>query len=137
MEYLPLTKDDRDLIEAAASVIKKNYVRGRHQVGAALRGSSGRVYTGVHLESIVHDICAEPVALGAAASNGEREIDTIVAVAMVDDGEPQVLSPCGTCRELITFYSPEASVIFVADGEVKKCRARDLLPGSYGDSTKA
>ncbi|KPJ63459.1 hypothetical protein AMJ44_14460 [candidate division WOR-1 bacterium DG_54_3] len=33
MEYLPITKADQELIEAATSVIRKNYVPGKHHVG--------------------------------------------------------------------------------------------------------
>lgn len=135
MKYLQLIKEDEELIEAAAQVIKRNYVRGRHHVGAAVRMRSGRVYTGVHMESRVHDICAEPVALGTAATHGEREIDTIVAVTVAGQGVARVLSPCGTCRELISFYGPEARVLFVEDGEVKKCLAKDLLPGPFVNSS--
>ena len=131
MEYLPLTEKDRELIEAAATVIRKNHVDGRHQVGAAVRSKSGRVFSGVNLESPGVDICAEPVALGMAISNGEREFDSIVAVAMEDGRDPQVLSPCGICRELIKFYGEDISIIFVEDGDLKKCRAKDLLPGPY------
>ncbi len=135
MEYLALTREDEELIGAAASVIRRNYVPGRHHVGAAVRASSGQIYTGVHLESRVHDVCAEPVALGAAASNGEREVDAIVAVMGESEGAG-ILSPCGTCRELITFTNPEMLVILTVDGEVRKCRARDLLPGPYVNSGK-
>ena len=131
MEYLPLTDRDQELIEAAKAVIRKNYENDRHQVGAAIRTRSGKIYSGVHLESPGLDICAEPVALGMAISNGEREFDSIVAVGMEFGKEPYVLSHCGICRELIKFYGEEISVIFVEKGEIKKCRAKDLLPGPY------
>ena len=134
MEYLPITKTDQELIEAATSVIKKNYVSGKHHVGAAIRGKSGRIFAGVHLESAVVDICAEAVALGMAASNGEREFDGIVAVTMAEGSEPRVISPCGTCRELIRFYGPDIEVIFVEHGNLRKCRVSDLLPGPHVDS---
>lgn len=137
MEYLPLTREDEELIETAAHVIKRNYVPGKHHVGAAVRMRSGHVYTGVHLESRVHDTCAEPVAIGTAAANGEREIDTIVATTVEGQGTVRVLSPCGACRELISFYGPEAHVLFVEGGEVKKCLARDLLPGPYVNSEES
>jgi cytidine deaminase len=131
MEYRPLTPQDQELIDAATAVIRENYVSGRHHVGAALRGASGRVYVGVHLDSPGIDICAEAVAVGTAAASGERELDSIVAVKLVEGVEPRVLSPCGICRELLKFHSPEMSVIFVDNGDMKKCRASDLLPGPY------
>ena len=131
MEYRPLTERDQDLIDSAISVIRQNYVRGKHHVGAALRTRSGKVFTGVHLNSPGIDVCAEAVALGAAASCGERDFDAIVAVKLIDGMEPRVLSPCGVCRELLKFHSPEMSVIFVENGTLKKCGASDLLPGPY------
>ena len=131
MEYLRMTEADQELIEAATSVIRRNYVPGKHRVGAAVRGKSGRIFTGVHLNSSAIDICAEAVALGTAASNGEREFECIVAVALTEGKAPQVLSPCGVCRELIKFYGPGTQVIFVVDGALRKCRANDLLPGPY------
>ena len=134
MRYLPLTDSDRQLIDAAAEVIRRNYFPDRHHVGAAVRCGSGKIYTGVHLESCAIDVCAEPVAMGAAASAGEREFEVIVAVKMTADGEPRVLSPCGVCRELIRHYSPDILVIFEEDGQVRKCRVLDLLPGPYKSS---
>ena len=131
MEYLPLTDKDQELIDAAKVVIQKNYENDRHQVGAAIRTKAGRIYSGVHLESPGIDICAEPVALGMAISNGEREFDSIVAVGMGDGKEPHVLSPCGICRELIKYYGEDIAVIFVENGELKKSKAKDLLPGPY------
>ncbi len=88
----------------------------------------------MHLESSGVDICAEAVAIGAAASNSEREFDCIVAVTMGGGKDPRILSPCGTCRELISFYGPDTSVIFVENGDVRKCKAMDLLPGPYSAS---
>jgi cytidine deaminase len=134
MEYLPITKADQELIEAATSVIRQNYVPGKHHVGAAIRGKSGRIFAGVHLESTAIDVCAEAVALGMAASFGEREFDCIVAVTMADGKMPRVLSPCGVCRELIRFYGPGIAVIFVEDKTPKKCRVSDLLPAPYRDT---
>ena len=134
MEYLPITESDQELIEAATSVIRKNYVPGKHHVGAAIRCKSGRIFAGVHLESYATDICAEAVALGMAASNGEREFECIVAVTMAEAREFRVISPCGTCRELIRFYGRDIEVIFVEDGNLRKCRVSDLLPGPYVDS---
>ncbi len=134
MEYLPLTDADAKLIEEASSLIRRAYLSGKHHVGAAVKAKSGKTYTGVHLESRAVDICAEAVAIGAAASSGERQFDSIVAVTMAQGEAPHVISPCGTCRELINFYGPDISVIFVENGEIRKCRAGDLLPGPYAGS---
>jgi len=134
MKYLPITDADGKLVEAAQQVIREHYHPQRHHVGAAVRCKSGRVYAGVHLESFAIDICAEAVALGMAASNGEREYDCIVAVTMTEGEQPHVISPCGACRELIRYYGADIAVLFVEDGELKKCAVSELLPAPYVDS---
>ncbi len=133
MEYLPLTDQDEELIQAATDVIRRNFVLGKHHVGAAMRCTSGKIYTGVHLESRAHDICAEAVTIGTAVSAGERQFDAIVAVTVKDGDPPVVLSPCGGCRELIRFYGDDIAVLFIQDGQLRKARAADLLPGPYLD----
>ena len=75
---------DRELIEAATEVIRRNHREGRHSVGAAVRCASGKVYVGVDVETTAYGPCAEPVAIGAAVSHGERDFVSIVAV---DGGE--------------------------------------------------
>ena len=131
MTTLPLTDEDRALIRAATDVLTQNQRPGRHHVGAAVRTRSGKVYTGLHLNSRTIDVCAEWVALGAAAVAGERELSTIVAVASKDGAPPRVVSPCGVCRDLLLYNSPDVEVIFVEEGEVRKALVRDLVPGPY------
>ena len=128
-----LRQSDYELIQAAMEAIRRNYVEERHHVGCAVRTGSGKIYTGVHLESTGHDVCAEPVALGAAAAAGERDFACIVAVAMrrKNDRRPRVLSPCGVCRELLTCHWPEMEVIVAVRGELRKTLARELLPAPY------
>lgn len=86
---------------------------GRHEVAAALRTRSGAIHLGLHVESSIGraSICAEGVAIGAAATAGDTDIDTIVAVLRTDDGGWRVVTPCGLCRELISDYAPAAHVI--------------------------
>lgn len=136
MKFLPLGPQDRELVEAATEVLIRNYLAGRHTVGAAILCSSGRVYTGINVETCGYGPCAEPIAIGAAFSHGERDIVAMVAVCKRGSEYP-VLSPCGNCRQLLVGYAPEAMVIFVHDGEVVKARALDLLPGAYTDTLDA
>ncbi len=130
MRSLPITAEDRALIEAARALLRKNYRRHRHSVAAAVRASSGRVYLGFNLDPSPHSACAEPVAVGAALVAGDRTLRAIVAVTKDGDRYP-VLSPCGRCRQLLIDYAPDAAVLLVDDGRVVKARARDLLPGPY------
>ena len=90
-----LDAKDRELIAAARDVLRRNYHHERHSVGAAVRCESGRIYVGINVEACGYGPCAEPIAIGAAFSNGERHIKAIVAVCK-DGKRYPVLSPCGT-----------------------------------------
>jgi cytidine deaminase len=128
---------DVELIEAAKDIIRRSYRPGWHTVGAAVRMTSGRVYTGVHLEANVGRVavCAEAIALGNAVSNGDEEIGTIVAVyhpsSQDSDREIRVVAPCGMCRELIADYGSNAKVIVPKGEEVATVQISELLPGKY------
>ena len=132
----PLNADDDTLVGAAREAIRTRYQYGRHHVGSAVRMRSGRVFTGLHLETHVGSGgCAEAVALGRAACEGEDEIDTIVAVRHPKPGElPRdiaVVSPCVTCRELISDYGPAARVIIPTPDGPRAVSIRELLPWKY------
>lgn len=132
MKSIPLNDKDYQLVSAALQAIEVNYAVGRHTVGAAVRGISGRVFTGIHLNSRAIDVCAEWVAIGTAMTNGETELETIVAVMKQSKADvPQVVSPCGTCRELIRTYGDEIDVIVMNQGEISKHKIGDLLPAAY------
>jgi len=128
---------DKELIEAAKDAIRRRYRQDWHTVGAAVRIISGRVYTGVHLEANVGRIavCAEAIALGKAISEGDEEIDTLVAVyhprPVFVYQEIRVVAPCGMCRELISDYGPSAKVIVPHDDGVATVQIAESLPGRY------
>ena len=125
---------DLELVSLAREVIAANYEYERHAVGAAVRMVSGRVFTGIHIEATIGrmTICAEATALGGALSQGERDIDTIVAVAHPHAHEAAtegwVTPPCGMCRELIKDYGPHAHVIVPGVAALEKVPVADLLP---------
>ncbi|WNB91137.1 cytidine deaminase [Bacillus sp. NEB1478] len=132
-----LNYEDHELIRAAEEVIVKNYVYGKHHIGAAIRTKSGKIYAAVHLEANVGRIavCGEAVALGKAISEGDHEFETIVAVAHPHPHEDiekcWVVTPCGMCRELISDYGKDAQVIIPYYGEIMKCTVMELLPEKY------
>src|SRR4029079_8070269 len=106
-----LNARDQELITAATEAIKRRYRNDWQEVGAALRTRDGRIYTGVNLDAYLGRmaVCAEAVALGRMVTEiGETGIDTIVAVRHPEPGEVDqaiaVVSPCGSCRELIWDY---------------------------------
>jgi len=132
MQYIDIDMDDKKLIDEAIAVIKRNYAEPRHTVGAAVLCASGKIYTGVNIESCGYGPCAEPIAIGAAISQGEREIVSIVAV-VVRGNSSAVESPCGNCRQLLFDYAPDCMVIIPHDDRVVKVRARELIPDAFSN----
>ncbi len=126
---MPLEKIDEKLIKQASSIIKERYKEGFHHVGAALRTKSGKEFSAVHLEAYVGRIavCAEAIAIGMAAAEGDTKIETIVAV----NSQGEVVSPCGMCRELISDYSPNAKVIIKENNNYEAVAVCELLPMKY------
>ena len=120
---------DEELINIARELIAARFKEGCHHIAAALRTTSGKVYSGVHLEAYVGRIavCAEAIAIGAAATAGDTSIQTIVAVNELGE----IVSPCGMCRELISDYSPEACVVILRSGEPVNVPVMELLPDKY------
>ena len=133
-----LTKADKELIEAATATIKRRYRDDWQEVGAALRTRSGKIFTGVNLDAYLGRmaVCAEAVALGRAFVDlGDDGIETIVAVRHPKPGEADqtigVVSPCGSCREIIHDYDPKARVIVPNGAAPGVVAIADLLPNKY------
>ncbi|HTP55357.1 MAG TPA: cytidine deaminase [Thermoplasmata archaeon] len=126
----PLTALDRELVEAARDALRGGFLRGRQGVGAAVRTRRGRIYVGLNFEGI-HTPCAEPVALGAALTAHDTEIESMVSVRVAGRRFP-VLSPCGNCRQMLLDYAPNATVIVrFPSGRVARITAQESLPGAF------
>lgn len=121
--------EDFELIEIARDLISRRYKEDYHHIAAALRTTSGKVFTGVHVEAYIGRItvCGEAIAIGAAATGGDTHIDTIVAVNELGE----IVSPCGMCRELISDYSQNSRVIINRRGQPEKVDIAGLLPDKY------
>ena len=81
-------------------------------------------------------VCAEAVAIGRAITEaGNQGIETIVAVRHPKPGEKDqtiaVVSPCGSCREIIHDYDAKARVIVPSNGKEIVASIADLLPNKY------
>ncbi len=73
-------------------------------VAAAILSSSGRIYTGVCVDTCsTLGICAERNAIFNMLTNGEQEIQKVLAI--MPDGHTG--APCGACRELMVQLMPE------------------------------
>ncbi len=73
-------------------------------VAAAVLSSSGKIYTGVCVDTCsTLGICAERSAIFSMLTNGEQEINKVLAI--MPDGRTG--APCGACRELMVQLMPE------------------------------
>jgi cytidine deaminase len=124
-----LCLEDLQLIEAARSIIALRSRPEAHEVGAALRTRSGKIFSAVNVKANVGrvSVCAEAVAIGMAAATGDTDIEMIVAV----DLKGRVISPCGMCREMISDYAPQAGVIVSGDDGMEIFQIADLLPHKF------
>ena len=102
-------------------------------VAAALITKTGNVYVGVCIDTAsTLGMCAERNAIANMITNGESQIDKIVAVT--PDGK--VGSPCGACREYMMQLDKDSGEIeILLDLESKKTiRLKELIPDWWGKS---
>ena len=139
MTAAALTEQDRELIAAARAAIAARYRNDWQEVGAAMRTRTGRIVTGVNLDAYLGRmaVCAEAIAIGRSITEaGDNGIESIVAVRHPRPHEAdqsiKVVSPCGSCRELIHDYDANARVIVPDNGKTPKVVSiGELLPNKY------
>ena len=117
-----------ELYQQAKSVLNPRRLSDEAEaggVGAALLTESGRVYTGVCIDtSSSMGFCAEHAAAAAMVTAGESRVVKMVAVLW--DGK--ILPPCGRCREFISQLHPNNPDAEVIVGLGKIVLLRELLP---------
>ncbi len=125
---------DRELLVRAQEAQEHAYVPYSHyRVGAALRTTNGKIYTGCNIENASYGltVCAERTALFKAVSEGERDFD---AIAVVVDGKT-LASPCGACRQVLAEFAPHMRCILGNGlGEHKVTTVAELLPDGFGET---
>jgi cytidine deaminase len=129
---ITLTDEERKfLLDLANEARRRAYAPySNYPVGAALRTSSGRVFTGVNVENAAYPngICAERVAIFKAISEGEREFDAIAVVT------PSGGTPCGGCRQVMAEFGLD-TVVLIGDPDgrlIDETTVAKLLPGAFG-----
>lgn len=121
------------LLDAALAARANAYAPySRFQVGAALRCPDGSIHAGCNVENVAYPqgTCAEAGAIAAMVASGRTAIAEVLVAA---DG-PELVTPCGGCRQkLAEFAGPEVPVI-LADlgGERARTTIGALLPGAFG-----
>lgn len=132
------TKPAHDLFEAATEAMAKAYAPySKFPVGAALRTTDGRVYSGANIEvaSYPEGWCAETTALGHYVMGGGGKIAEIAVVAE----RMARITPCGGCRQRLAEFSDPTTKLHLCDetGVVETVTMGDILPyGFRGDILK-
>jgi cytidine deaminase len=126
----PLDQDELELVERARATIDATTDAGPdedgvHTMGAAVRGTDGRVYVGVNLYHFTGGPCAELVALGTARAGGANGITHIVAVGNHGRGP---VGPCGRDRQVLLDYYPGVRVILPTTAGLRSVAIEDLMP---------
>ncbi len=103
--------------------LSKNSYAG--SVAAAILSESGKVYTGVCIDTPCSmGFCAEHAAIAAMITAGENRITKVIAV--YEDGT--IIPPCGRCREFICQIHDENYKCEVMIKKDKILTINDLLP---------
>lgn len=98
---------------------------------AALLTKKGSIYVGVCIDTAsTLGMCAERNAIANMITNGEHQIDKMVAV--VEDGS--VGAPCGACREYMMQLDKDSGDIeILVDFEKRRIvRLKELIPDWWG-----
>ena len=105
-------------------------------VAAAILTKKGNIYVGVCIDTCSSlGMCAERNAIANMITNGESQIDKVVAV--MSDGS--IGSPCGACREYMIQLdkdSGEIEVLLNLD-TLKTIKLKDLIPDWWGQDSFA
>lgn len=123
----------RNLHQLAISARKMAHAPySQYKVGAALRLSNGKIYSGCNIENVSYGgtVCAERVAIFKALSeNPNTKIDEI---CVATDSNPP-WPPCGFCRQVIAEFAQPETKIHIADlrGIQKTFTLAELLPNAF------
>jgi cytidine deaminase len=119
------------LMAEAVKARKRAYAPySRFAVGAALLAKDGRVFLGCNVENASYGltICAERNAVWKAVSEGVTEFAAIAVTARDGLGAP----PCGSCRQVLHEFAPNALVYWRdARGRILKRKLTELLPEAF------
>lgn len=122
-----------DLLNQARAARARAYAPySKFQVGAAVLGASGKVYTGSNIENASYGltVCAERVAIFKAISEGETSLKRIaISCPTSADGPVESLMPCGACRQVMSEFFPQDTPVEIDN--VGKISLQELLPMGF------
>lgn len=121
----------KNLYDMAKSVAIPKVINGKMSsggVGAAILTKQGNIYTGVCIDTDCSlGMCAERNALSTMITNGEYDVEMIIAVTKVG----KVIPPCGACREFMWQLKNSRDIKVVLDNEETVANLEDLMPYPY------
>ncbi|MBI2750581.1 MAG: cytidine deaminase [Burkholderiales bacterium] len=104
----------------------------RYTVGAAILDEHGAVHAGCNIENAAfpQGWCAEATALGAMIMAG----GTRATAVLVTGPGPDVITPCGGCRQKLREFGDDNLLVIAADptGLRQRWTLGQLLPASFG-----
>jgi cytidine deaminase len=119
----------RELLAAAKKARKRAYAPySDFQVGAAVLGGDGRIYSGCNVENSSFGLtcCAERNAVFAMIAAGEREIKEVLVIGKTRE----ILPPCGACRQVIAEFAEPLVVVHMCNraGDCRDITVGELVP---------
>lgn len=106
----------------------------KYFVGAALKCTSGKIYSGCNIENDgIMSICAERVAFTKALSEGEKDFEYIVVCGGSSLDFLEYCTPCGYCRQFMSEFVNKDFKIYLLgpDNKVSEYTINDLLPHNF------
>ena len=137
-----LSEQDRQLEERALEVARKAYAPySRFHVGAAVLLANGEIVTGSNPENAAYPsgTCAErPALFWAGAQWPDVAVERLAIVAINSAGRVPVISPCGSCRQVImetaTRFHPFPILLMGEEKTILLEDCRYLLPFGFDGS---
>ncbi|MBP3543751.1 MAG: cytidine deaminase [Lachnospiraceae bacterium] len=122
---------NEELLSRAKEGMKHSYAPySKFNVGAALLCRDGTVFTGCNIENASYGaaICAERTAMTKAISEGHTDFEKIAVVC----SSGSYAYPCGICRQFMSEFMLEGSVVLEDKAEgMKEFPVTELLPGAF------
>lgn len=120
-----------DLKQRAREALQHSYAPySRFRVAAAVRDEQGRIFTGVNVENSSYGLtqCAERSAICTAIGEGATAI--VEVVVYTPTAEPT--TPCGACRQVISEFAKDATILSFCDSETElEASSAELIPKAF------
>lgn len=127
-------KDILKYIDEVNEILERAYVPySKFPVAALLIDDNGNKHKGVNVENASYGlgICAERNVIPTAVTEGMKKIKLLVVTGRT----PEPISPCGACRQVISEFSDEDTIIILTNTDRKYMvtSIQELLPYSFGE----